>query len=121
MSNRILIAEDNADTADLMRCVLAAANHETRSVGTLGEGLIELKTFKPNVILLDLSVCDLPLSEFAAHCTPNMRTILVSASPQIEEVAQVLHLRFFLRKPFDPDALLRMVNEALVSGEHAAV
>ena len=121
MSRRILIIEDNQDTTEMMSCVLAAAGHEISSTDSLVKALVELQTFRPNVILLDLSAGDLPLSEFASHCSPNMRTILVSASPQIEEVAQVMHLRFFLRKPFDPDALVKMVTEALISGEHAAV
>lgn len=120
MSKRILIVEDDHDTVDLIKCVLESRGYSTRSATTAGEAVPALEQFQPHVILLDLSACDIAIADVAAR-TAGIRIVLLSASGQIQDIARTLHLRFFLSKPFDPDALFEMVKSAIDSGENAAV
>jgi DNA-binding response OmpR family regulator len=121
MSKKILIVEDDADTVDMMKCALRSPEYDLEECESLAQAVPILHSFSPDVALLDLSTCDIPIAEFAPLCAPKTRIIIVSASARLSEVAVELKMRFFLGKPFDPQTLIRLINDAIVSGEHAAV
>jgi two-component system, OmpR family, response regulator AdeR len=118
VGKRILIVEDDADTAELIEAIIAPRDFHTTLVIDRDAALC------PDVILLDLRTEGIPILELIEHTRrycPQARIILVSATAGLATIAQALGLRFFLQKPFDPQRLLALIDDALKSGEHAAV
>jgi two-component system CheB/CheR fusion protein len=53
---RILVVDDEADAADSLAEVLTLYGHDARAVGDGPAALAEVRTFKPDVVLLDLGL-----------------------------------------------------------------
>ena len=54
MSQDILIVEDEDDIRDLIAGILEDEGYEVRQVGTSDDGLIEVKSRTPSLIILDV-------------------------------------------------------------------
>jgi two-component system, OmpR family, KDP operon response regulator KdpE len=55
---RILVVEDEADIRRFVRVALESEGHEVAEAGTLGRGLIEAGTRRPDLVVLDLGLPD---------------------------------------------------------------
>src|SRR4051812_1453668 len=55
---RVLVADDDAATADSMAMLLKLWGHEVWTAGTGGEALAAALRFRPDVMLLDVSMPD---------------------------------------------------------------
>ena len=53
---RVLIADDNRDSADSMAALLAITGHETRAVYDGEEAVVAAERWHPDVVLLDLGM-----------------------------------------------------------------
>lgn len=74
-SRRVLVVEDNADSADLMQMVLELRGHVAMAAYD-GESALELvETFSPDVVLLDIGLPDIDGYELATRLRqrPNAR------------------------------------------------
>ncbi|HZX43317.1 MAG TPA: response regulator, partial [Myxococcaceae bacterium] len=58
--SRILIVEDEQDLANLLTYNLSAAGFETETSHSGAAALSRAKAFKPDLVLLDLMLPDLP-------------------------------------------------------------
>lgn len=56
MSSKILIIDDNKDFLEIFSTKLKASGYEVKTAGGGKEGIIEAKTFKPDLILLDVEM-----------------------------------------------------------------
>jgi DNA-binding NtrC family response regulator len=124
MGCHVLIIEDDHDTADMISLLLIDHGYEVRTVPDRDAGLEWIAKGWPQVILLDMRTEGQPIQYLIAETTrvlPKARIILISATGNLAVVAQALGLRFFLEKPFDPEALLALIDDARKSGEHANV
>lgn len=53
---RILVADDNVDAADLLRVMLTSMGHEVLTVNDGGEALVQGRSFRPEVMILDIGM-----------------------------------------------------------------
>ena len=114
-----LIVDDNEDIATLLQLLLEGAGHRVRVAHNGEQGLAELEAGLPDVVLLDVEmpVLDGPglaYQMFVSNCgKENLPVVLASAVADLPEVAQRVGTPYSIAKPFDPEALLALVERAL--------
>lgn len=115
---RVLLVEDDADSAEALLMVLQRAGYRAESVDTASAALECLRgQERPDVVLLDLTLRDLrgpALVDAFKEAGPLPPTIVISASPEnsLRAAAEALGARGALRKPFGTEAFLLAIEEA---------
>ena len=115
----ILIVDDDRDLAEAIAHTLQAEGYEARVALNGREGLDRIYERRPDLILLDVEmpILDGPAMlrrlESQATAPERFAVVLVSAVPDIAEMAAALSVRHQLRKPFTLEALLGTVARAL--------
>ncbi|HSQ41920.1 MAG TPA: PAS domain S-box protein [Fibrobacteraceae bacterium] len=118
-SPRILVADDQQESLDLIEQMLNPLSFEIRMVSNGQEVLEALPSFAPDLILLDLRMPVLDgqatLCQIRASAQPQPRIIIVSASAFDEVRQQALDngADDFLGKPFQETLLLEKIGKAL--------
>jgi two-component system, OmpR family, alkaline phosphatase synthesis response regulator PhoP len=117
---KILIVDDEADIVELIKYNLQAAGYNTLTASNGAEALLKAKTFKPNLILLDLNM---PIKDGLKTCAElrvnsdyndtNIVFLTAQASEENEINALNLGADDFLRKPIKPTLLLGKVASIL--------
>jgi two-component system chemotaxis response regulator CheY len=116
---RILIVEDDDDTADYVSELLADAGYDARRAPNGMAGLEYLRVHgPPKMILLDLNmpVMDGRKMMRALQAEPKWRRIpvvLLTADPRAKDRAVELHAAGYLKKPFADLDLFTMIDSAL--------
>jgi two-component system phosphate regulon response regulator PhoB len=118
--SRILIVEDEPDIANLLTYNLSAAGFETETSHSGAAALSRAKAFKPDLVLLDLMLPDLPGSEVLRLIKedPNLRrtaVVMVTAKGQESDRVQGLELGAddYVVKPFSVRELALRVKAVL--------
>jgi len=118
--SRILIVEDEQDLANLLTYNLSAAGFETETTHSGAAALGRAKAFKPDLVLLDLMLPDLPGSEVLRLIKedPNLRrtaVVMVTAKGQEADRVQGLELGAddYVVKPFSVRELALRVKAVL--------
>ncbi|MGZ3766308.1 MAG: response regulator [Mucilaginibacter sp.] len=116
---RILVVDDNEDILEVIKLILEDYGYE---VVTLAEGTFlfeEIKTHRPDLILLDIMLGDMDGRELCRAVkstkeTQDIPIVLVSASHNLPDrfMPGVSHIDF-LAKPFDISELLDKVQTNL--------
>ncbi len=116
----ILIIEDDPLQIDLLQDGLTRQGFHVLSSTTGNKGLKLAKSEIPDVIILDLSLPDadgFDLCERLADdpVTSQIPIIVVSGNSQKDVVRQSRARggKFFLHKPYDPNALLLLITKAI--------
>ena len=119
-ARRVLVADDNVDSADMEAALLSAVGCEVRTVYDGESTLREAERFRPDVVLLDIGMPDIDGHEVCARIRSqswggNMVLIAVSGWGQEGDRRRSARAGFnmHLVKPVDPDALLRIVRDAI--------
>ena len=125
---RILVVEDDAAIADLLRLYLSHAGHvvEICADGATGLRRIEQRASDLDLVLLDLM---LPHLDGRGLCRrvrdgaggrPDLPVIMLTALDDDRDKIEGLDLGAddYLTKPFNPDELLARVRAVLRRGEH---
>jgi two-component system, chemotaxis family, chemotaxis protein CheY len=118
MTGTILVVDDSALARRKVREVLEPAGYE---VIEATDGLVALEQYflhKPKVVLVDLvmtGMSGLDLLKKLREFDPDARVLIVSADVQIssQELAGEAGAKGFLSKPFEKEALLDAVRDAL--------
>ena len=78
---RVLIVDDNEDSANSLAMILKLGGHETASVYTAADALSRATAFKPDVVLLDIGLPGMDGYEVAQHMRelPGLRDIRLVA------------------------------------------
>ena len=78
---KVLIVEDELDTAELVRRILTAHNFEVFHAGLAEDGLGQARAKKPDLILLDLGLPDYDGQTLAGwlHEDPDLKSTLIVA------------------------------------------
>jgi two-component system phosphate regulon response regulator PhoB len=118
--SRILIVEDEQDLANLLTYNLSAAGFETETSHSGAAALSRAKAFKPDLVLLDLMLPDLPGSEVLRLIKedPNLRrtaVVMVTAKGQESDRVQGLEMGAddYVVKPFSVRELALRVKAVL--------
>jgi CheY-like chemotaxis protein/nitrogen-specific signal transduction histidine kinase len=120
LPRRVLVADDNVDSADMEAALLTAVGCEVRTVYDGESTLREAERFRPEVVLLDIGMPDIDGHEVCARIRSQswggtMVMIAVSGWGQEGDRRRSARAGFnmHLVKPVDPDALLRIVRDVM--------
>jgi DNA-binding response OmpR family regulator len=119
---RVLVVDDERDLAEVACLVLEWAGHDA-TVWHPGERVIDaVRRHRPDVIVLDWvlgdSSGDRVLEELRADLSLAATPVVVmSALHGLESLARLLGARGFVKKPFEPDDLVRAVDAVLLPEE----
>jgi len=117
----ILVIEDSEDSRALVELALQDENYDVITASTGLEALELLEEGAcPDLILLDLSMPEMPGEEFMLelrkheHCS-HSKVIVVSGWDDVAKRAQDMGATGYLRKPFDLRVLAREVRRQLLT------
>ena len=122
---RILVIEDEQDLASLLEYNLKSDGHEVEVARTGAAGIARHKTFKPELLLLDLMLPDIAGTEVArlVRETETKRTPIIMVTARGEEGDRVKGLELgaddYVVKPFSVKELLLRVKAVLLRFEEA--
>ena len=116
---RVLVVDDNVDAADGLAMLLRAHGLDVQVAYRGAEAIALATAVKPDVVLLDLGLPDMPGEEVAHRLRQDTRAsearlIAITGWGQEADRARTREAGFDLHlvKPVDPDVLLRHVGES---------
>jgi diguanylate cyclase (GGDEF)-like protein/PAS domain S-box-containing protein len=115
---RILVVDDEARLRRSLALLLDTPGREIEECGTGAEAMTALSRQRYDLLLLDLRLPDmtgLDLMDWLGARLPSMTVIVVSADDVIDSAIGALRRGAydFVRKPYQPEELLRTVDNAL--------
>jgi DNA-binding NtrC family response regulator len=116
----LLIVDDDLETAALLGVLLRAKGHEVRTAQNGAEGLLEIGSRVPDAVLLDVEMPRLSGPEMAFELflhdvgLEKIPLVLLSGSLDLPGTAARVGTPYFLAKPFRVDAVLGILDRALV-------
>ena len=117
--HRILIVDDNVAFCDTLKFFLEANSYPVTGVYSSLEAIIEFKKDRRSILVLDIKlepgISGADLYFTIKSLEPDVRVILMTAfrqemDPIIEEALR-RGARGCLNKPFDPDELIKFIEE----------
>jgi DNA-binding NtrC family response regulator len=126
---RILVVDDNAGLADVVRRVLERDGHEVRVAVTGLEGARRQQEQDADLAIVDIHMPEINGLELLVHfrtSAPGMPVIVMSGGVQTGNLnlladARLLGAFATLAKPFSVDELLGVVARALAPGPRAGM
>jgi two-component system, cell cycle response regulator DivK len=113
----ILLIEDIADNAELVRRVLTPQGYQITWAETAEGGLVEAESHLPELVLLDLGLPDIDGQTLVSYLRdlPGMREVpIIAVTAWPEETAREMVTAYgcnnYISKPIDVRAFIRMVN-----------
>ena len=117
---RVLVIEDDTSISQLLRMVLEGDGHEVLVADDGSRGLAMATRRRPDAIVLDIMMPYMDGFAVLEALREDERTaaipvLMLSAMQQesVEERCYRLGAQGFVRKPFDPDLLLGLLQELL--------
>lgn len=117
---RILVVDDDLDQVEVLQYRLKQQGFDTLAATTGRSGLRLARQERPNLVLLDLrlpdadgfSICE-ALGDDAE--TAGIPVIILSGMerPDIIRRSRAAGCQYFVRKPYDPNALLILIEHAI--------
>ncbi|MDG2384408.1 MAG: response regulator [Pirellulaceae bacterium] len=124
---RILIVDDDRDQAFVLATALTRLGFQAAVAHDLAVATQKIQDRLPELIILDIRLPDGNGLEFCAKLGDDPKTfatpvVILSGmeSPDIVRRARTAGCRYFLRKPYDPNSLLLIVENVLADGESGA-
>jgi two-component system CheB/CheR fusion protein len=118
-ARRILVVDDNFDSGDSLRMLLARMGHDVRLVGEGGPVPAMAAEFQPDLVVLDIGLPDMDGYSVARALRADARTkdafiVAVTGYGRDEDRARSLAAGIddHMTKPVDPDALMQRVYAA---------
>lgn len=117
---KILVIDDDKDQVEVLRYRLSQQGFEVIPAFTASEGFELLKSKKPHLVLLDIELPDATGFELCERISDDPETyqIPVIFLSGVEQDGVVRRARsagcsFYMRKPYDPNALLVLIKQTL--------
>lgn len=117
---KILIIDDDRDQVDVLTYHLTGQGFEVSTAHDASEGFRQLQENCPHLVLLDI---DLPDATGLEVCTKicddpatcQIPVIFVSGAeqPDVLRQARAAGCAYYMRKPYDPNALLVIIKQTL--------
>jgi len=125
-AQRVLVVDDNADTAELLRTVVERAGYDVQSASSAREALAVAGEFRPQVALIDIGLPDMDGYKLAKllRAQPELegcRLIAVTGHKSAGAVARSIAAGFeaHLSKPVTADVLLTVIAQRRLSEDSA--
>jgi DNA-binding response OmpR family regulator len=117
MSKVIYIVEDDDSIQDMLKIILERQGYEIK-LYSLGKPVIKDNAPSPDMFLLDKQLPDIDGLDVCRTIKENKNTkkipvVMISASPQIEELSKNAGADSFIEKPFAIKTLLNIVENFL--------
>ena len=123
--NRILIVDDDSNIAELISLYLAKECFDTQTVGDGESALRAVKTYQPDLILLDLMLPGIDGYQVCreVRATTDIPIIMLSAKGEVFDKVLGLELGAddYIEKPFDSKELVARVKAVLRRYKASAV
>jgi AmiR/NasT family two-component response regulator len=116
MAKRVLIAEDNWLTPTVLRAELESHGFEVVSVARTGtEAVEQTQQAEPDVVLMDIQMPELDGIQATRAIMEERPTcvVIVTGRAELSQVAEESGAIAYLVKPFMPDEIVAVVEEAL--------
>ncbi len=124
VQRRILIVDDDADSADLLVQLLEMRGHLVRSVHTAGQAVAEAAEFQPQVAILDVGLPDMSgyeLAQLLRKCEGLTECKLIAVTGYSGEAvvarSKMAGFDMHLVKPVDLEVLARSVLSDVARAE----
>jgi CheY-like chemotaxis protein len=118
VARRVLVVDDDADSADLVVLTLQRAGHEARAVGTARAALATAAEFLPQVVVLDLGLPDMSGYELGVSlkgdpALASCELIALTGRAERDDRLKTMAAGFkaHITKPFSLEALLTAVSD----------
>jgi len=115
---RVLVVDDNVDSAEMLQVLLGAMGHHIELAHDGRSALALVATLHPQVVLLDIGLPDMDGYEVARqirarHAEP-MRLIALTGwgQDEVRQKAREAGFDHHLIKPTDPEVLERLLTES---------
>jgi len=119
----ILIIDDDQAMSDVLAERLSRQRFRVVWAGTGSEGLAVARRQRPDLVLLDLRLPDCDGLMICQELADSLETchvpvIILSGleGKDLVRRCRAAGSRYFLRKPYDPNALLLLIRDAICSG-----
>jgi len=116
-SLRIVIADDDRDSVLALMLLLREEGHEVRGVYDGRQVLPVVRTFDPDVVILDIAMPKLSGWEVARRIRETLarRPLLIGVSGEYKHgvdriLSEVVGFDHYLVKPYDPAALIGLIE-----------
>jgi len=120
MPSKILIADDNVPNVELLEAYLAGLDYETETAEDGAETLEKVKTFAPDLILLDIMMPKLSGFEVCEKLKSDPKTqeimiLMVTALSELGDIERAVNAGCddYLSKPVNKHELLKRVDNML--------
>ena len=120
MPPKILIADDNVPNVELLEAYLTGCNYEIETAGDGAETLEKVKTFAPDLIMLDIMMPKLSGFEVCEKLKNNPQTqgiiiLMVTALSELGDIERAVNAGCddYLSKPVNKFELLKRVDNML--------
>jgi diguanylate cyclase (GGDEF)-like protein len=115
---KILIVDDAPDTLDIIKKLLSFEGYEVILSATGEEGVKKAQELRPDVILMDINLPGIDGTEALKQirkANPIQSVIMLTAFATVENAIQALKegATDFVKKPFENEHLIHIVNQAL--------
>lgn len=114
---KILVIDDEIAIRDLIELVLKRENYQVKTAENGVIGLMEINTFQPDLVLLDLMLPDYSGYDLCREIVKKSTIPVIMLSAKNEIIDKVLGLELgaedYLTKPFDNRELLARINVVL--------
>ena len=116
---RILVVDDDRDTAETLAFILRDEGHVVLPVYTGDEALAQARIFRPDVIIADIALPGMSgyaVAQSVRYAFTDLRRPLMIAISGVwkqlpdQKVAHQMGFDDYLTKPCDPAALLRLIE-----------
>ena len=110
---RILVVDDDPDLRELLFTALADEGFEVVPAANGREALVVLRTFRPDVIILDLMMPVMDGWQFASalkELDEDIPIVLLSAARDLKEHAATLNAADIIEKPFELSELIPKIE-----------
>jgi two-component system KDP operon response regulator KdpE len=116
-AGRILVIDDEPQIRRVMRTTLTSAGYEVDDARTGEEGLIKLREFRPDLVLLDINMPGMGGLAACRSIRSDLNVAIIMLTVQNTEAAKVEALDAgaddFVTKPFSTPELLARIRAAL--------
>jgi DNA-binding response OmpR family regulator len=126
MPGRVMIFDDDTDLLEVCSIVLKSKNYIVVALNKCSDIVQEVKSFTPNVILMDNWIPDVggvKATQLLKN-NPDLKSIPViffSANDRVEDLALEAGAEFYLQKPFEIEELEATVSKAVAVHRQAGI